>query len=45
MTKFSDKLIKETIENFKEEDNLDINENDASEYLKSLAGLYLAFKK
>jgi len=33
----------ETIKCFKEENNLDISEETANEYLKYFAGLYLAF--
>ena len=39
----SEKLIKETIKVFKEEDNLDISEETANEYLESMAGLFLTF--
>ena len=43
MIKYSEKLIQETITCFKEEDNLDISEETASEYLDDLGGLFLAF--
>lgn len=43
MTKFSKELIKRTIECFKEETEHIIDEETASEYLESMAGLYLAF--
>ena len=42
---YSKKLIKETIKCFKEGDGLDINEEMANEYLKSLANLFIAFSK
>lgn len=45
MTKHSEELIKETIECFKEENGHIIDEETASEYLESMAGLYLAFSK
>ena len=44
-TLFSQKLIQETINCFKEEDGLDVSPEQANEYLHSLAGLYLAFVK
>jgi hypothetical protein len=40
---YSQKLIQETINCFKEEDNLDISPETANEYLDSLGGLFLAF--
>ncbi len=40
---FSEKLIRETIACFKEEDGLDISEETANEYLMSLSNLYLAY--
>lgn len=40
---FSKNLIKETILCFKEEDDLDISEETANEYLMSLSNLYLAY--
>jgi hypothetical protein len=43
MMVFSQKLIGETIKCFKEENNLDISPEQANEYLKYFAGLYLAF--
>jgi len=43
VTVFSQNLIEETIECFKKENNLNISEETANEYLESLAGLYLAF--
>jgi len=42
---FSSNLIEETIQCFKDEDGLDISPEQASEYLDTLAGLYLAFAK
>ena len=45
MFHYSNKLIKETIKCFKEEDDLDISEETASEYLENLGGLFLAFRK
>lgn len=45
MLKYSEKLIQETISCFKEEDNLNISEEMANEYLDSLSGLFLAFKR
>jgi hypothetical protein len=45
MLVFSQKLINETIQCFKEENNLDISEETANEYLKYFAGLFLAFSK
>jgi hypothetical protein len=45
MFQYSYKLIQETIEVFKEEDNLNISEETASEYSYSMAGLFLAFVK
>ena len=44
MFKYSEKLIKETIKIFKEEDELNISEETANECLDSLAGLFLAFE-
>ncbi|MFZ2693729.1 MAG: hypothetical protein WAX85_00305 [Minisyncoccia bacterium] len=43
--KYSDKLTRETIKVFKEEDGLDISEETAEEYLNGLSGLFLAFSK
>ena len=43
--KFSQNLIEETIKCFKEENNLEISEETANEYLRYFAGLYLAFSK
>ena len=40
---FSKNLIEETIQCFKEEDNLTITPEQANEYLNSLAKLFLAF--
>lgn len=40
---FSKNLIEETILCFKEEDDLDISEETANEYLMSLSNLYLAY--
>jgi hypothetical protein len=40
---YSQKLIQETIDCFKEEDNLDISPETANEYLDSLGGFFLAF--
>lgn len=40
---FSHNLIMETIKCFKEENNLEISEETANEYLRYFAGLYLAF--
>lgn len=45
MFNYSKKLIKETIETFKKEDDLDISEETANEYLDNLGGLFLSFKK
>lgn len=42
---FSKNLIDETIKCFKEEDSLDLSYEQASEYLRSMAGLFLAFAK
>ncbi len=41
--KFSDELIADTIQIFKEENNLDITPETASEYLHSFARLFLAY--
>lgn len=40
---FSQKLIDETIQCFKEEDGLNLSPEQANEYLHSMAGLFLAF--
>lgn len=40
---FSQNLIDETIQCFKEEDGLDLSLEQANEYLHSMAGLFLAF--
>jgi hypothetical protein len=40
---YSKKLIDETIQCFKDDDDLDISPEQANEYLNSFAGLYLAF--
>ena len=40
---FSEKLIKETINCFKEEDGVVITPEQADEYLASFAGLFLVF--
>lgn len=40
---FSQNLINETIQCFKEEDNLNITSEQATEYLNGMADLYLAF--
>ena len=40
---FSQNLINETIQCFKEEDGLDLSPEQANEYLHSLAGLFLSF--
>jgi hypothetical protein len=45
MTKFSPELIQQTIKCFAEEYEHHINEDTASEYLDSMARLYLAFSK
>lgn len=45
MTKYSEKLIEETILCFKEENNLLITKETAIEYLDRLAELFLAFSK
>lgn len=42
---FSKELIKETVKCFKEEDDLDISEETANEYLMSLSNLYIAYSK
>lgn len=43
MFQYSEKLIKEIILCFKEEDGLDISEETANEYLENFSGLFLAF--
>ena len=40
---YSKKLIDECIQCFKDENDLDITQEQANEYLDSFAGLYLAF--
>ncbi len=40
---FSQKLIRETIKCFKEEDGISLSENEAIAILESFAGLFLAF--
>jgi hypothetical protein len=40
---FSQNLIEKTIQCFKEEDGLDLSPKQANEYLRSMAGLFLAF--
>lgn len=40
---FSQNLINETIQCFKEEDNLTITPEQATEYLNGMSSLYLAF--
>lgn len=45
MFQYSSELIELTIKVFKEENDLDISEETANEYLNSFAGLYLAFAK
>lgn len=42
--KFSQKLIEETIECFKEENGVDITSVEAGMYLSSFSELFLAFK-
>jgi hypothetical protein len=44
-SKFSQKLITETIHIFREEDGMDLTPEQAELYLQSLAGLFLAFRK
>jgi len=43
MVTFSQKLLDETIQCFRDEDNLNITPEQAIEYLNSMADLYLAF--
>lgn len=43
MFKYSEQLIQKTIKVFKEEDDLNISEETAIEYLNNLGGLFLAF--
>jgi hypothetical protein len=40
---FGKKIIEETIQNFKEEDGLELSEQQAIEYLNSLVDLFLSF--
>ena len=40
---FSKNLIEQTIQCFKEEDGLELSKEQANEYLRSMAGLFLAF--
>ncbi len=42
-TRFSQNLIEETIQCFKEEDGLDISAETANQYLENLSGLFLVF--
>lgn len=42
---FTKNLIEKTITCFKEEDGLDLSPEQASEYLNSLASLFLAFSE
>jgi hypothetical protein len=45
MIKFSEKLINETIQIFKEEDGVEFTQEQAEEALENLLGLYLSFAK
>ena len=42
---YSKELIKDTIQVFKEEDNVDLSEETAKEYLDSMSQLFLALSK
>jgi hypothetical protein len=41
--KYSSQLITETIQCFKEENNIELSPEQANDYLNNLGGLYLAF--
>lgn len=43
MSKFSPQLVSDTIACFKEEDGIELTQEQAIEALESFAGLYLAF--
>ena len=45
MASFSEKLIQEAIDCFREENGLELTPETAEEYLASFAGLFLAFAK
>lgn len=42
---YSKELILETIKCFKEENNIVLSDDEANEYINSLASLYLAFSE
>ena len=43
MSKYNEKLVLDTITCFKEEDGIELTQEQAVEVLESFAGLYLAF--